>query len=204
MKKLLVFLSTLIIVLSVLVGCNESTQDDHTDSDVTSTVKIAACQSPEYTADDMDVFIQEWVQAQLNEAENQVNNNDANPISIVVPTLQSSEYRFMHMFVDEYNYQYYFVPLDYSEGYFDSDVGIQVLVSRTEGSFEAVMEQFELTPTNGTAYEPSHNFWIIDNDGKNIAIYFPPNVILQDASELNDYFTFETYGGSGDNGTVDE
>lgn len=203
MKKLLVLLSTL-MMFTVLIGCNETTQNGSTDSAASSTNDTDACLSPEYSADDWDVFIDEWVQPQLNSAENQVNNNGADPISIVVPKLQSSEYRFMHMFVDEYNYQYYYVPLDYSDAHFRSDVGMIVYVSRTEGSFEGVVNQFELTPIDGVAYEPSDNRWIIDNDGKEIAIFFPDKVILQDASEIADYFTFETYGGTADDGTVSE
>lgn len=211
MKKLLILLITLMMILLVFVGCDEAaregsatTPDDRTDSKVTGADDPEACRAPKYEADDLDVFIEEWVQPQLNSAENQVNNNAADPISIVIPNLQSSEYRFMHMFVDEYNYQYYYVPLDYSDAHFRSDVGMIVYVSRTEGSFEGVVNQFELTPIDGVAYEPSDNRWIIDNDGKEIAIFFPDNVILQDASEIADYFTFETYGGTADDGTVAE
>lgn len=214
MKRKLVFIVTLIMILSIFVSCNEADQNgdtvskatstDNSDSGVIGTDTPDACRSPEYTADDLDVFIDEWVQAQLNAGENQVNNSDADPISIVVPTLQSNEYRFMHMFVDEYNYQYFYVPLDYSDRYFNSDVGIQVFVSRTEGSFEAVMEQLDLTPTNGVAYESSYNIWIIDSNGKRISIRLPETIQLADASEIDNYFTFETYGGSGNDGTVTE
>lgn len=214
-EKMLVFLSTLIIVLSVLVGCNESAQDgsattqgDSTDSKATGTNDVDACLSPEYSVDDLDSFIDEWVQAQLNNGENQVNGNGADSAPILVPVLKSDEYQFFRVIVRDDYCKYLYLPSDPSKltfpdsGQFETDAGITVVVSRIEGQFDTLTA--DLTPVNGVAYDPEVNIWYTDNDGIAVSIRLPKNVILQDASELNDYFTFETYGGSGDDGTVAE
>lgn len=194
MKKR-IFALTLTVLALVISACDSTTPPamSTTTEAQTDEPKVCAIPSAEYSGEDLDAFIDEWASVQPS---------DGPPI--VIPTLNSSDFRFFAVEVREYSYSYFYHPSDPSimrfpdTPFFDSESGIRVSVSRTEGSFEAVMAQNELTPTDGMAYDPEHNDWFVDIDGYSVSVRFPDTVVFEDADELSGYFTFEVYSASDD------
>lgn len=207
MKKTLIMIAALLAGLFALIGCETVDKDaENTERQTTESSVIDECVAAEYVADDLDTFIQEWVQPELAAGENQVNGNGAASASILLPELQTDEFRFLGVEVREDFFRFYYHPTDPTklifpdERYFDDSVGISVVVSRYEGMFEEATT--ELSPENGVAYDPEINRWYIDNDGILVRVRFPESIQLTDASEIANYFTFEEYGSSdGDSAT---
>ena len=106
---------------------------------------------------------------------------------------------FLSVVVNAYNYLYYYRPSSSAEGemYFDAQIGISVSISREENSFQAVIEQCNLSADAGMAFDSKNNSWIIDNEGKAIHISFPQSVSVDTVEKLNELITFEQYVISG-------
>lgn len=132
-----------------------------------------------------------------------INSTQAKP-TIMVPILKSSQYTLytIELHSNGYNYFYYYVPADYSEPYFDNTVGITVCWSDRDGTFDAAMEQLDLRPQRGMAYQESKNTWFINVNGKRLYVAFPESLPVTTEEELYSYFEFEEYTVSGNSGEV--
>lgn len=207
MKKILVVIAALLVGLFVLVGCktddkNAGNSKSSTDSQTTETREPDEMLAPEYSTDNMDVFLEEWVMPKLNPDGDQVNGNEGEPFTIFIPVLQSSEYVLARVEVRQNDYIFYYHPsdpsklIDPSGRNFEPLVGISVTVSKHDDTFNSTIDAAGLTPVDGIAYDSEYNRWYIDQSGRRVRINFPETIQLTDASELSDYFTFEEYGSS--------
>lgn len=175
-KTIICFLLVLIITLT---GCNTANNSE-----------ICAWQ---YSGTDFDAFL-EWFIA----------NRKATDL-LTIPVLQTDEYCFHSVIVNEYNYMFHYIIADETADTLrDSDTELTVYISREEDSFNAVMEQHGLTPIDGVAYNERNNGWYLNDKGKRIVISFPNNTVLESSDQISEYFTFEEYGFSDGSSLVTE
>lgn len=118
-------------------------------------------------------------------------NDEDNGRCLLIPNITSNEFEFYFAEAYGHNFFYYYVPKNYDKKFFDYTVGIIVSISKNNGTFSAVVEQYDLSVENGIAYDSNHNTWYIDFDSKLISICFPDSIVLQSGEELSNYFTFE-------------
>ena len=184
MKKLFVMFLAILTVLALVSCANEKKNDNH---------RTTEEDAPEYFGNDFEEFLDSYVQAQLEQQAGEVDLNATgrDTASLTVPVLQSDDFVFRAVQVNEYNYLYYYDLIGTEGSYFDYETGICVAVSKSEISFAAVMEQYNLTPVDGKAFNAKYNEWILNDGGKRISIDFPDDLIVETAEELNNYFTFE-------------
>ncbi len=89
-------------------------------------------------------------------------------------------------------YHYEYVPVNYSEEdrSFSYET-ILVTISRKKDTFDALMDQLDLTPENGAAYDAEDNTWYINKENTAVSIKFSDDRIVSSAEELSEYFVFE-------------
>ena len=202
MKKALFFLS--IILLLGTVGCEKA--DAPKNPIVTQTIEQTEPQI-EYEPErdvyyDMNAFLTDWPHGeQLADNTMAGINSTDGETSITVPILKSTDFVLHHIAVNEYYYFYYFISVDYEKPYFDYDHGILITLSHGK-SFSSIMDQHDLTPVNGIAYDGSRNTWYLDKDGKCLDVAFPASLPVTTEEELYSYFDFEEYTASGNSGEV--
>ena len=93
--------------------------------------------------------------------------------------------------VNQYSFQYYYVPFGTDK--FDYDTGCVIAVSREEDSFAAAMAQFQLTPDGRVAYDSSHNTWYVDHNGKWIYLALPEGITLDRTQVADVYLSRQEY-----------
>lgn len=149
-----------------------------------------------YISDRMDDFLQAWANAQTGGAPAHESNalDDATDSNrIMVPVLHMEGYEFWGVTATEYYYSYFFAPVGTTNPWNVShETSFEVFVSK-KVEFETSIEKRGLEAVNGMAYDSEDNVWFIDNSGKVIKIFSPDGIVLEDAEQLAECFTFETY-----------
>lgn len=153
---------------------------------------VSAEKVPLCVTDDLEEFVAHW---QMTHAEQGMD-------FLVVPVLKTDRYRFVMAEENDYNYFYYFMPASAasgSQGLPPSfyDVGIEISLSKSDGSYAAVLDQFDLTDRNGRAYyEHEHRdevIWFINYNGHDLAVRFFNAASLRDPENfhtVSDLFEF--------------
>lgn len=201
-KALFLILSVLCVLLSACGKPLGSTQINDADngSSIDSTPSIEneeAC----YFTYEIETFLSDWKNAQYD-------SKNAHPLltadqkdlgenaAITIPVLQTASYQLVLVEATRTFYGFYYYPEghSYERGYVDYDIAIYVDVYKLPGTFDGFIEQHNVTPVNGIAYSAFHNEWFLNNNGAAITITFPKSLVLENASELESYFTFQKYG----------
>ena len=153
---------------------------------------VSAEKVPLCVTDNLEEFVEHW------EATHAEQGMDF----LVVPVLKTDRYRFVKAEENDYNYFYYFMPASAasgSQGLPPSfyDVGIEISLSKSDGSYAAVLDQFDLTDRNGRAYyEHEHRdevIWFINYNGHDLAVRFFNAASLRDPENfhtVSDLFEF--------------
>ena len=147
---------------------------------------------PLCVTDDLEEFVEHW------EATHAEQGMDF----LVVPVLKTDRYRFVMAEENDYNYFYHFMPASAASGsqglppsFYDA--GIEISLSKSDGSYAAVLDQFDLTDRNGRAYyEHEHRdevIWFINYNGHDLAVRFFNAAPLRDPENfhtVSDLFEF--------------
>ncbi len=157
---------------------------------------------PEYVGYDLDLFFNE-LQQYKNDTTEKVQDDKAilmkNNIfseidEIMIPNIKSDKYVFLHMEVNKYNFKYYYGPKNTGKNNkFDYDTGIEVSMSREDNSFLIILNQLDLTDSNGLAYDMDRNTWHINNEGRSVTVRFPKTEIVDTVDLLYEFFEFKEY-----------
>lgn len=170
-------------------------------------ISISACKKTKievdrgYSSKNIDTFLDDWEYAQstpvpLGDTREFLISSDDDKdgtVSVKIPKIISDDFKFCQASALEYGDAYWFTynPSDTEGNLYDPINGISVSVSKSSKSFESCTS--DLSVKDGFAYDAEFNRWIIDDNEKIIVIYFPDNIILQDGSEISNYFTFEEH-----------
>ena len=178
MKKISVLI-IFILVMACITGCQP--KDD------------IGVEKLYYQAPTMEQFIADWTAESPDEL--LLSPYDTVGSCILIPELVSADWELSLVEVNEYSFFYYYVPSDDTENPKSMSSEIVISVSRSNGSYQGVMEQYDLVPQEGFAYYEKPDTWIMNNDGKRVSISFPENVNIGSAKEIETYFLFKTVGG---------
>ncbi len=145
---------------------------------------------------DVDSFLSGWWQKKVDSMQDAGVNSIDTQMSVVVPGLKSPDFKLLAVEVNEYAYQFYYVPVDFEGSWFDYRVGIEFTVTIKDMTFDAVMRQMGQNPEGVSwGYAMAHNMWMfdIDDDYEDNLLYiqFPQNLPVQTEEELYSYFEFE-------------
>ena len=152
---------------------------------------VSAEKVPLCVTDDLEEFVAHW---QMTHAEQGMD-------FLVVPVLKTDRYRFVMAEENDYNYFYYFMPASAasgSQGLPPSfyDVGIEISLSKSDGSYAAVLDQFDLTDRGGKAFYAhwdQSKIWYINYNGHRLSVRFFNAAALQDPEDfrtVSDLFEF--------------
>ena len=108
---------------------------------------VSSEKEPLRITEDLEEFVAHW---QATHAEQGMD-------FLVVPVCKTDEFIFVRAHENEYYYFYRYMPtgtVSDSSGISPSlyDVGIEISLSKSDGSYAAVLDQFDLTDRNGRAY----------------------------------------------------
>jgi hypothetical protein len=152
---------------------------------------VSAEKVPHCVTDDLEEFVEHW------EATHAEQGMDF----LVVPVLKTDRYRFVMAEENDYNYFYYFMPASAasgSQGLPPSfyDVGIKISLSKSDGSYAAVLDQFDLTDRGGKAFYAhgdQSKIWYINYNGHRLSVRFFNAAPLRDPEDfrtVSDLFEF--------------
>lgn len=151
---------------------------------------VSAEKVPLCVTDDLEEFVAHW---QATHAEQGMD-------FLVVPVCKTDAFTFVRAEENDYYYFYRFMPTDTvsdSSGISPSlyDVGIQISLSKSDGSYAAVLGQFDLTDRNGRAYYERRDevIWYINYNGHRLSVRFFNAATLQDPEDfrtVSDLFEF--------------
>ena len=152
---------------------------------------VSAEKVPLCVTDDLEEFVEHW------EATHAEQGMDF----LVVPVLKTDRYRFVKAEENDYNYFYYFMPASAesgSQGLPPSfyDVGIEISLSKSDGSYAAVLDQSDLTDRGGKAFyahRDQSKIWYINYNGHRLSVRFFNAAPLRDPEDfrtVSDLFEF--------------
>lgn len=153
---------------------------------------VSAEKVPLCVTDDLKGFVEHW---EATHAEQEMD-------FLVVPVCKTDAFTLILAEENDYNYFYYFMPggaVSDLPGVPPSfyDVGIEISLSKSDVSYAAVLDQFDLTDRNGRAYyEHEHRdevIWFINYNGHDLAVRFFNAAALQDPEDfrtVSDLFEF--------------
>ena len=160
-----------------------------------STWKIASFEAPTgneekpYTTDNLEAFKQHIVEV--------CKGKEA---AVPVPKLVSSEYTLVEAQNAEKYFSYIFVPKEHaSKGTTYVPSQFKVLIYKTEGSYEELVEQFRATEKDGYAFTEDSKvlaIFMFNNNGKCIYVSTPSEYIVENkpintVEKLNEYVVIE-------------
>lgn len=151
---------------------------------------VSSEKEPLCITEDLEEFVAHW---QASHAERGMD-------FLVVPVCKTDEFIFVRAHENEYYYFYRFMPtgtVSDSSGISPSlyDVGIEISLSKSDGSYAAVLDQFDLTDRNGRAYYERRDevIWYINYNGYRLSVRFFNAAALQDPEDfrtVSDLFEF--------------
>ncbi len=195
--KMATLCATLLIAI-MLVGCAAS-DGIQTESNILvnpTTSDAMECALP-YQAYDMETFLADWSQIKRDPSHGdemllQSEAGSSNVNSMVIPVSHPEDYRLFLIEATATCYIYHYVPSDHDSHTIPEGHCFTVRIYK-QIAFSDHIERYGLSATDGVAYHQKLNEWLLDNDGMLISIRFPKEIKLENASMLNQYFTFETY-----------
>ena len=152
---------------------------------------VSAEKVPLCVTDDLEEFVEHW------EATHAEQGMDF----LVVPVCKTDEFIFVRAHENEYYYFYRFMPtgtVSDSSGISPSlyDVGIEISLSKSDGSYAAVLDQFDLTDRGGKAFYAhgdQSKIWYINYNGHRLSVRFFNAAPLRDPEDfrtVSDLFEF--------------
>lgn len=191
-KKGLVLRRALIAAAAVLLLCGLAVGMFailHREDPGVSSEKVPLCSTT-----DLEEFIEHW---QTTHAEQGMD-------FLVVPVCKTGEFIFIRATENEYNYFYYFMPADTVSDLPSVppslyDVGIIITLSKSNGSYAGVLDQFGLTDRGGKAFHAHRDqskIWYINYDGHDLSVrFFNPGALddPEDFSTVTNLFDFLLY-----------
>jgi hypothetical protein len=152
---------------------------------------VSAEKVPLCVTDDLEEFVEHW------EATHAEQGMDF----LVVPVCKTDEFIFVRAHENEYYYFYRFMPtgtVSDSSGISPSlyDVGIEISLSKSDGSYAAVLDQFDLTDRGGKAFyahRDQSKIWYINYNGHRLSVRFFNAAPLRDPEDfrtVSDLFEF--------------
>lgn len=160
-----------------------------------STWKIASFKAPTgneekpYTTDDLEAFKQHIIEV-----------SKGKEATVPVPNLVSSEYTLVEAQDAEKCFSYIFVPKEHvSKGTTYVPSQLKVLIYKTDGSYEELVEQFDATEKDGYAFTEDSKvlaIFMFNNNGKCIYVSTPSEYIVENkpintVEKLNEYVVIE-------------
>ena len=160
-----------------------------------STWKIASFEAPTgneekpYTTDDLEAFKQHIIEV-----------SKGKEATVPVPKLVSSEYTLVEAQDAEKYFSYIFVHKEHaSKGTTYVPAQFKVLIYKTEGSYEELVEQFRATEKDGYAFTEDSKvlaIFMFNNNGKCIYVSTPSEYIVENkpintVEKLNEYVVIE-------------
>ena len=188
-KKGLVLRRAAVIAAAVLLLCGMAV----------GTVMILDQRSPGVSAekvplcvtDDLEEFVAHW----------QMTHDEEGMDFLVVPVCKTDAFTLILAEENDYNYFYYFMPGDTVSDLPGVplslyDVGIEISLSKSDGSYSAVLDQFDLTDRGGKAFYAhwdQSKIWYINYNGHRLSVRFFNAAALQDPEDfrtVSDLFEF--------------
>jgi hypothetical protein len=152
---------------------------------------VSAEKVPLCVTDDLEEFVAHW----------QATHDEQEMDFLVVPVCKTDEFIFVRAHENEYYYFYRFMPtgtVSDSSGISPSlyDVGIEISLSKSNVSYAAVLDQFDLTDRGGKAFYAhgdQSKIWYINYNGHRLSVRFFNAAALQDPEDfrtVSDLFEF--------------
>lgn len=152
---------------------------------------VSAEKVPLCTTDDLEEFVAHW----------QMTHDEERMDFLVVPVCKTDAFTLILAEENDYNYFYYFMPGDTVSdlpGVPPSlyDVGIEISLSKSDGSYAAVLDQFDLTDRGGKAFYAhgdQSKIWYINYNGHRLSVRFFNATPLRDPEDfrtVSDLFEF--------------
>jgi hypothetical protein len=152
---------------------------------------VSAEKVPLCVTDDLEEFVAHW----------QATHDEQEMDFLVVPVCKTDEFIFVRAHENEYYYFYRFMPtgtVSDSSGMSPSlyDVRIEISLSKSDGSYAAVLDQFDLTDRGGKAFyahSDQSKIWYINYNGHRLSVRFFNATPLQDPEDfrtVSDLFEF--------------
>ena len=152
---------------------------------------VSSEKEPLRITEDLEEFVAHW---QATHAEQGMD-------FLVVPVCKTDEFIFVRAHENEYYYFYRYMPtgtVSDSSGISPSlyDVGIEISLSKSDGSYAAVLDQFDLTDRGGKAFHThgdQSKIWYINYNGHRLSVRFFNAAALQDPEDfrtVSDLFEF--------------
>ena len=152
---------------------------------------VSAEKVPLCVTDDLDEFVAHW----------QATHDEQGMDFLVVPVCKTNAFTFTRAEENDFYYFYRFMPTDTvsdSSGISPSlyDVGIQISLSKSDGSYAAVLDQFGLTDRGGKAFYThgdQSKIWYINYNGHCLSVRFFNATPLRDPENfrtVSDLFEF--------------
>ncbi len=152
---------------------------------------VSAEKVPLCVTDDLEEFVAHW----------QATHDDQGMDFLVVPVCKTDAFTLILAEENDYNYFYYFMPGDTVSdlpGVPPSlyDVGIEISLSKSDVSYAAVLDQFDLTDRGGKAFYAhwdQSKIWYINYNGHRLSVRFFNAAPLWDPEDfrtVSDLFEF--------------
>ena len=152
---------------------------------------VSAEKVPLCVTDDLQEFVEHW----------QATHAEQGTDFLVVPVCKTGEFTFTRAEENDHYYSYHFMPTETvsdSSGISPSlyDVRIEISLSKSDGSYAAVLDQFDLTDRGGKAFYAhgdQSKIWFINYSGHRLSVRFFNAAALQDPEDfrtVTDLFEF--------------
>lgn len=152
---------------------------------------VSSEKEPLCITEDLEEFVAHW----------QATHDEQEMDFLVVPVCKTDEFIFVRAHENEYYYFYRFMPtgmVSDSSGISPSlyDVGIEISLSKSDVSYAAVLDQFDLTDRGGKAFYAhgdQSKIWYINYNGHRLSVRFFNAAPLRDPEDfrtVSDLFEF--------------
>lgn len=152
---------------------------------------VSAEKVPLCITDDLEEFVAHW----------QMTLDEEGMDFLVVPVCKTDAFTLILAEENDYNYFYYFMPGDTVSDLPGVplslyDVGIEISLSKSDVSYAAVLDQFDLTDRGGKAFYAhwdQSKIWYINYNGHRLSVRFFNAAPLQDPEDfrtVSDLFEF--------------
>ncbi len=152
---------------------------------------VSAEKVPLCITDDLEEFVAHW----------QMTHDEEGMDFLVVPVCKTDAFTLILAEENDYNYFYYFMPGDTVSDLPGVplslyDVGIEISLSKSDVSYAAVLDQFDLTDRGGKAFYAhwdQSKIWYINYNGHRLSVRFFNAAPLQDPEDfrtVSDLFEF--------------
>lgn len=202
MKRITAIILSLLMIISVFVGCGESDtkkkSDDEKKDNATENKEDGnsngydSCVWVDISSEEELFELLE--EAQLKEDNTNylyVKNEGKSPeVSVILPELKLEGYQVTQITSYEDHLSFLYLPGDRKndlEARYDDDIRIIVQIYKTTDKFEKCLAGYGVTPENGVGFVPEHNSWHINNGKNRIIIDMADTIKIDSFDELDSY-----------------